>query len=179
MKQKTKDFIQHLYHDIEDESNVEKYIDDILPLIGLLVMYFNGMEQWLDKYICEIFTDRSDSTGLIVLHKMSYATKVDLFKRFSDDMHHSCNIEIKCYDQLIHDLREAGRLRNLVVHADWEHTDDEGYTYVNLKISKTGMVQEYIQFSETSLKEIINLVFTANNALHQYWDERRDKLYRK
>ena len=178
MKQKTKDFIQHLYHDIEDESNIEKYIDDILPLIGLLVMYFNGMEQWLDKYICEIFTDRSDSTGLIVLHKMSYATKVDLFKRFCDDMHHGCDIKIDCYNQLIHDLRESGRLRNLVVHADWEHTDDEGFTYVNLKISKTGMVQEYVQFSEASLKEIINLVFTANNALHQYWEERREKLYR-
>ncbi|HEX9600469.1 MAG TPA: hypothetical protein VF985_03170, partial [Mariniflexile sp.] len=162
MKQKTKDFIQHLHHEFDDEANVEKYLDEIFPLIGLLVMYFNGLEQWLNKYICEIFTDRSDSTGLLVLHKMSYSTKVDLFKRFSDDLHRSCDIKIECYDQLIHDLKESGRLRNLVVHADWENTDDDGYTYVNLKVSKSGMVQEYIQFSESSLRDIISLIFTAN-----------------
>jgi hypothetical protein len=177
MKQKKKEFIQHLSHEIENEEEAEKYIHNSLPLIGYVVMYFNGLEQSLDGIICEIFTDRSDSTGLIVLHKMSYATKVDLFKRFSDDMHSSCGITINIYDKLIQNLKECGRLRNLVVHADWENTDDDGYTYVNLKISKKTMEQEYMQFSEQSLTEIIELIVNTRVQLSDYWEERNEKLY--
>lgn len=178
MKQKKKVFIQHLYHEIEYEEKAEEYLDSSLPLIGLIVMYFNGLEKSLDGIICEIFTDRSDSTGLIVLHKMAYATKVDLFKRFSDDFHLGCDVMVEGYQKLIADLRESGRLRNLVVHADWENTDDDGYTYVNLKISSNGMEQEYIQFSEDSLKEIIDLIITTRHELHEYWEKRNEKLYK-
>lgn len=179
MKQKKKIFEQHLYHEIEDEEKAEEYLDNSLPLIGLIVMYFNGMEKSLDSKICEIFTDRTDSTGLIVLHKMSYATKVDLFKRFSEDLHFGCNINIEGYETLIANLRESGRLRNLVVHADWENTDDDGYTYVNLKISKNGMEQEYLQFSEDSLKEIIDLIVNTRIELGKYWEKRNEELYKK
>ncbi len=177
MKQKKKIFEQHLYHEIEDEEKAEEYLDSSLPLIGLIVMYFNGLEKTLDGIICEIFTDRTDSTGLIVLHKMSYATKVDLFKRFSDDLHINGDIKIDEYENLISNLKETGRLRNLVVHADWENTDDDGYTYVNLKISANGMEQEYIQFSEDSLKEIIELIFKTRIHLSDYWEKRNEKLY--
>lgn len=38
------------------------------------------------------------------------------------------------YEKLIRDLNEAGRLRNLVVHADWENTDKDGYTSIKLNI---------------------------------------------
>lgn len=178
MKQKSKIFEQHLYHEIEDEEKKEEYLDSSLPLIGLIVMYFNGLERSLDSKICEIFTDRSDSTGLIVLHKMSYATKIDLFKRFSEDFHFGCDVKIEGYQKLITDLRESGRLRNLVVHADWENTDDDGYTYVNLKISSNGMEQEYIQFAEDSLKEIVNLIITSRHELQEYWDKRNKALYK-
>lgn len=178
MKQKKKIFEQHLYHEIEDEEKTEEYLDNSLPLIGLIVMYFNGLEKSLDGIICEIFTDRTDSTGLIVLHKMSYSTKVDLFKRFSDDFHTGCNIKIDEYETLIYNLKETGRLRNLVVHADWENTDDDGYTYVNLRISASGMEQEYIQFSVDSLKEIIELIFKTRRLLSDYWEKRNEKLYK-
>lgn len=178
MKQKKKIFEQHLYHEIEDEEKAEEYLDSSLPLIGLIVMYFNGLEKSLDSIICQIFTDRSDSTGLIVLHKMSYATKVDLFKRFSEDFHFGCDIKIEGYQTLITDLRESGRLRNLVVHADWENTDDDGYTYVSLKISSNGIEQEYLQFSEDSLKEIIDLIIKTRKELGEYWEKRNEELYK-
>ncbi len=178
MKQKKKIFEQHLYHEIEDEEKTEEYLDTSLPLIGFVVMYFNGLEKALDSIICEIFTDRTVSTGLIVLHKMSYSTKVDLFKRFSDEFHLCLELIIEDYQKLIADLHECGRLRNLVVHADWENTDDDGYTYVNLKISKNGLEQEYLQFSEESLKEIIDLILDTRENLYGYWEKRNKELYK-
>lgn len=85
MKTKLKEFTQHLYHEIEDEDKAEEFIDNALPSIGLIVMYFNSLESTLDSVLCENFTDRTDSLGLIVLNKLNYSSKVDLFKRFCDD----------------------------------------------------------------------------------------------
>jgi uncharacterized protein YutE (UPF0331/DUF86 family) len=177
MKTKLKEFVQHLYHEIEDEEKAEEYIDDALPSIGLIVMYFNSLESFLDSILCEIFTDRTDSTGLIVLNKMNYGAKVDLLKRFCDDLHLAVQKYIDGYDQLITELNEAGRLRNLVVHANWEATDEEGYTYVRLKMSKSGMHQEYVQFSRDSLQKIVELIIKAKFNLDNYWEKRNEAIF--
>lgn len=179
MKTNRRQFIQHLYHDIENGEEAEKYLDDSLPMIGYITMYFNGLEKSLDNIICEIFTDRSDSIGLIVLHKMNYSAKVDLFKRFSDELHSCFGETIEGYSKLITNLKESGRLRNLVVHADWENTNEEGFTYVNLRISKNGMEQEYVQFSEESLSKIIDLILKTRADLSRFWEMRNDRLYDK
>lgn len=177
MKTKLKEFVQHLYHEVEDESKAEDYIDEALPSIGLIVMYLNSLEGWLDSILCENFTDRTDSTGLIVLNKMNYAAKVELLKRFCDDFHLSVQKKIEGYDQLINGLKESGRLRNLVVHANWEATDEEGYTYVRLKMSKDGMQQEYVQFSKESLEKIIELIIKTQFSLSAYWEARNEALH--
>jgi hypothetical protein len=177
MKTKLKEFVQHLYHEVEDEEKAEEYIDEALTYIGIIVMYFNSLEAALDSVLCENFMDRSDSTGLIVLNKMNYAAKVELLKRFCDDFHTCQPKPIEGYDELINNLKESGRLRNLVVHANWEATDEEGYTYVRLKMSKSGMHQEYMQFSKESLEKVIELIIKTTSGLSAYWEAHNDVLY--
>lgn len=53
MKTKLKEFIQHLSHDVEDEEKAEKYLENALPSIGLIIMYFNSLESSLDSVLCE------------------------------------------------------------------------------------------------------------------------------
>jgi len=176
MKRKQKDFDQYLYHDIEDEVKAEEYLKVSLPLIGAVVMNFNGLESELDSALCEMFSDRSDSLGLLVLHKMQYATKVDLFQRFCDDFHRAITVENEFYPELISKLKEVGRLRNVVVHADWESTDEEGFTFIRVQINKQGMKQEYIQFSQDSLDKIVDLIGEARQQLESYWEKRGEIL---
>ena len=176
MKKKKEIFIQYLNHDEGDQEEIDKVLEPIMHSIGYVVMHFNALEQSLNHVICEYFLDRTDTPGLLVLHKMNYANKVDLFKRLSDDFHSSLSIEINGYEKLLNDLKECGRLRNLVVHADWENTDNDIYTYVNLKITKNGMDKEYIQFSERSLTEIILLIMRTRDNLFEYWEERNNQL---
>jgi len=176
MKTKLKLFEQFLYHDIDEDEKVEEYLDNSLPMIGLIVMNFNYLEQRLDSYLCKFFTDRTDSMGLIVLHKMNYSAKVDLFKRFIENFHLAIDYEIPKYNELLNDLRESGRLRNLVVHADWFNTENDCFTYVNLKVSKKGMQQEYIQFSTDSLGKIITLINETNKDLESYWELYEDAI---
>lgn len=162
-------------HDIENEERAEQYLDESLPLIGLVVMYFNSLEKSLDSFICEIISDRLDAPGLIVIQKLMYAAKVDLFKRFSEEFH-SCFSTPSDFNDLVGELTEVGKLRNLVVHADWSNTDQEGYTFVRLKTSSNDMLQEYVQFSVESLERLIDRLIEANHRLSDYWEWKSDRL---
>lgn len=176
MKTKTKQFVQHLSHEIEDEDRAAAYLDDSLPLIGLVVMYFNAVEKSLDSFICEIISDRTDSPGLIVIQRLMFNAKLDLFKRFCEDFHRCFASEPPSFDILIRELPEVARLRNLVVHADWDSTDEEGYTFVRLQGSKKGMSQEYVQFSVESLEKLMDRIIAANHLLSDYWEWRSESL---
>jgi len=176
MKSRTRQFVQHLSHEIEDEDRAEALLDDSLPLIGLVVMYFNAVEKSLDSLICEIISDRTDAPGLIVIQKLMFSAKLDLFKRFSDEFHQYFASEPPKFDELIREVNEIARLRNLVVHADWGSTDEEGYTFVRLKGTKVGMLQEYVQFSVESLENIMNRIIATNCDLSDYWEWRSECL---
>lgn len=175
MKSRTKQFIQHLSHQVDGDDRAEAYLDESLPLIGLVVMYFNSLEKSLDSFICEIISDKSDMPGLIVIQKLTYSAKVDLFKRFSEDFHNSFSAP-NDFSALIQELVEVGKLRNLVVHADWGNTDEDGYTYVRLKTSANGMLQEYLQFSVESLEKLIDRLISVNQLLSDYWEWHIDQL---
>ncbi len=176
-KTKLTEFIQHLYHEIDDEEKAEEYIENSIPFIGLIIMYFNSLESSLDSVLCENFTDRTDATGLIVLNKMGFSAKIDLLKRFCDDFQVSLNKELEGYERLINDLKESARLRNLVAHANWQSTNEEGYAFVRLKMSKKGMQQEYVQFTEESLQKIIELILETRSNLDDFWEHRNDVLH--
>lgn len=176
MKAKTTQFIQHLSHEIEDEEKAESYLDESLPLIGLIVMYFNALEKFLDSLLCETISDRTDAPGLIVIQRLTYSAKVDLFKRFCEDFHIGSSLVPLKFEDLISELNEVAKLRNLVVHADWSSTDHEGYTFVRLKASKNGLLQEYLQFSVESLEQVITRTIAATQLLSDYWEWRSDEM---
>jgi len=175
---KRKSFEQFLMHDIEelDAEIQEGYLEQAFPLIGQIVMFFNTLEKDLDRMIYESFSDRSDQMGIIVISGMNYSAKVDLFKRYSDMFHWGFQKEVPGFEVLIKDLRECGRLRNLTVHADWNNTDIEGYTYLGTKITKDGINQEYIQFSIVSLNSILELIHHTRFKLSDYYETRSEIL---
>jgi hypothetical protein len=174
MKTRTKQFVQNLYHDIENEDRAEAFLDESLPLVGLVVMYFNSLEKSLDSSLCEIISDRTEAPGLIVIQKLTYSAKLDLFKRFSEDFHLTFGETWSDFDRLLAELAEVASLRNLVVHADWGSTDHEGYTFVRLKMSKNGMLQEYAQLTVESLEKVIERTSKTHHSLSDYWEWRSE-----
>lgn len=177
MDRKTRQFDQFLGHDVGDEEKVNEYLNESLPLVGEVVMYFNSLERTLSQFVCEILSDRTDSVGLIVLKGMQYRAKLDLFLRFEDDLHRGLGRSPDLYNGLKSELEELGILRNTVVHADFENTDEMGYTFVHVKHSKSGMSQEYVQFSVDSLINLIARIIEVRNWLCEYWDERNGLLH--
>lgn len=176
MEKRSKAFIQHLGHDIEDEDKAYAILEKTVPLVGWVVMFFNSLEKSLDQHICEHISDRSDSLGLIVINGMHYNAKVEMFKRLCDDLHNACGKVPPTYKDLIENLKEAGRIRNSIVHADWLSTDEEGYTFMKMNITVNGMKQEYIQFSEESLNRFMRELTVYNHQLSDYSEQKGNLL---
>ncbi len=178
-KRETK-LTQHLFHENE-EQDFDIFLKTTAPLIGYIVHSFNALEQSLNAIICEEISFRTDEPGLIIIHNMPYSSKVDLFDRFNANFfltYQNNELKKEC-NELVKNLRESARLRNIVVHADWNNTDFEGYTYVKIKITKDGLKQEYFQFTEDSLEVIDDFIIDTDEALDTYWEKRIDLLQNK
>ena len=59
----------------------EEFLENTAPLIGYVVHRFNSLEEELNSVICSLFFDDCDRLGLLVIYRMTYSAKVDLFKR--------------------------------------------------------------------------------------------------
>jgi hypothetical protein len=116
---------------------------------------FNTLEQEWNSAICAFLFDDCDRLGLLVICKMNYAAKVDLFKRLLLDQQNAIDKTMPCFESFLQSLNTAGRLRNTVVHADWETAHEDGYTLCKLKVNRKGLQHEYVQFSPESLQGIM------------------------
>src|SRR5690242_11471504 len=86
MKTRETPLDQFVYHAIELEDDATEFLETVKPLIGEVVLQFNGLERELDSALCQTITERTDATGLLVLHRMAYKTKVDLFSRLMENL---------------------------------------------------------------------------------------------
>ncbi|RGP53348.1 hypothetical protein [Pseudomonas abyssi] len=162
---------QYMLENLGDTDDAYEYIEGLIPWIGEIVVAFNGLESSLDSLLCETFSDRSDQKGLLVLHSMMYSTKVDLYKKFTEDFLRAFNWEIPIYKTLIPLLKECGDLRNKVVHANWEQTNNDGYTQIKYKLGANGLDHELCRFSAESLEMIFKKIHEARHALSDFEEE--------
>lgn len=162
---------QYIYENHDLEYSTDEFLEKTAPLIGYIVHSFNSLEEELNSKICFEISDSTDYMGVIVIHNMSYSQKVDLFKRMIKSKELALEIEYPSFHSIIQDLLECGKLRNAVVHAEWENMDSEGYTYVNMKFNKNGWEQEYQQFTLESLKEIENFIRKTYLELSEFEEE--------
>lgn len=110
---------QFFVEGLGDTDDAYEYVHDLMPRIGKIVIWFNALELDIDHILCRYISDRSDQMGLMVLSNMMYATKIDLFEKFSGDFLRSGNQTLDWFPQLMSDLRdftEQGRTCELAVH---------------------------------------------------------------
>lgn len=165
MRTKTIPVGQLIIDGLGETDNAYDYVYELMPLIGEVVLWFNTLEADIDNVLCGFISDRTDQKGLLVVGNMMYATKLDLFERFTSDFFRERGDQPAWLPTLLSDLRECGSLRNKVVHANWMHTNDEGYTQVKIKFSKRGLEHELVQFSKDSLDLIIEKIDATRGQL--------------
>jgi len=174
MKKKDMPVGQYTFETKNIEGATENFLEETAPLIGYIVHSFNTLEELLNSAICELFYDSSDTKGLLVIYRMNYAAKVDLFKRFVLDEQKCLGKKMLSFDKFIGNLISAGKLRNTVVHADWESAHDDGYTLCRLKLNSKGLQHEYVQFTSQSLQSILQLIDQTCEMFDVYEEEHEE-----
>lgn len=168
MKRKEKYIHQYSFETKNLEDDIDKFLDSVAPEIGYLIFDFNSLEESLTSLLCRIINDRTDSPGLIVTHGMSYSAKVDLLKRYVEHAQSVAEREIEGHKDVMAEMRECGTLRNMVVHAEWETADVDGYTLIKVKVKQGKLIQEYVQFDLESLKNIRTRITSLTDELYEY-----------
>ena len=156
------------------EGDNDEFLELIAPQIGFIVFDFNLLEERLTSFICQLIS-YNDAKGLIITHNMTYSAKIDLFDRYLTYFQQVLNKVIETHKKFIEDLKESGRLRNMVVHAEWDTADKEGYTCVKLRTTKNGLAQEFVQLDYDSLVDVRNKIIETYNYFDEY-EELYDKI---
>ena len=178
MKKKEIPVGQYAFETKNLDGASEEFLEKTAPLIGYIVHSFNTLEELLNSAICQLINERADAPGLLVIYKMSYTAKVDLFKRFLVEQQIYFEKKLPIFDKLFINLTEAGNLRNRVIHADWESAHDDGYTLCKLKINSKGIQHEYIQFTLESLEKIQKLIDETCEMFDRY-EEEQEEMYQQ
>lgn len=168
MKTKQKPLQQFAFLNKYLEGDNEEFFELVAPQIGFVVIDFNLLEERLTSFICQILNYSSDAKGLIITHGMTYSGKVDLFDRYSRYTQEVFKKPIESHKKFIDDLKESGRLRNMVVHAEWDTIDKECYAVIKIRNIRNDLVQEFAQLDYDSLIDVRNKIIETYNYFDDY-----------
>jgi uncharacterized protein YutE (UPF0331/DUF86 family) len=177
MNKEFKKLGQYIFDNHNFDGTADEFLEQTAPLIGYLVHNFNSLDEQLNRAICERINDRTDEPGAIIIHKMNFSAKVELFNNLIRSFELAAEKTMPSFKSFISNLRRCGTLRNAVVHAEWENMNEKGYTYVKMRFSNNGMQQHYWQFTPESLVDIITFIQDTFEMFEKY-DEEIQELYR-
>ena len=101
MKKKEIPVGQYAFETKNIEGASEDFLEKTAPLIGYIVHSFNTLEELLNSAICELINNRADTIGLLVICRMNYAAKVDLFRRFLVEQQACFDRKLPIFDKLL------------------------------------------------------------------------------
>jgi hypothetical protein len=165
---------QYIFENHDFNGTPDDFLNLTAPLIGYMVHIFNSLDEQLNSAICTLINDRTDEPGAIIIHKMSYSSKVELFNNLVISIQNAFEKEISSFNALIENLKKCGALRNAVVHADWDNMNEKGFTYVKMSFTKKGIQQHYWQFTPDSLNTAINFIRQTYLDFEKYDDEKQE-----
>jgi hypothetical protein len=176
MNKEYKKLGQYIFENHNFDGTVDEFLEQTAPLIGYLIHNFNSLDEQLNRAICLQINDRTDEPGAIIIHRMNFSAKVDLFNNLVHSIELAYESTIPNFKSLIEGLKKCATLRNAAVHAEWENMNAKGYTYVKMTFNNDGIQQHYWQFTPESLENIIEIIQETYSMFDYYEDGRQDLL---
>jgi hypothetical protein len=175
METKFEAFAQFLREEVRYEETSQDFLDKTAPLIGYIVHSFNRLEIALDDLICQFISSKADLFGAAAICGMSYSQKTELFSRLIREKERHIG-SLKITADFIAGLKDAGTLRNLVVHTEYENSKD-GYFYSNLKSKKGELRELHVQVTVKGLIEIKEFIDSIWEMIDDF-EEQNEELHR-
>jgi hypothetical protein len=167
----TREFEQFIFETINCDCADEKFLEKTAPLVGKVVQKFNSLERELNSAICSMFSDDYDPMGLVVICGMTYSQKVNLLERLLKHDLRMMGKKDEWFDDLFLKLQRAGKLRNVVVHADWQSSEEDGNTPSSMKLKHGVLQQEFFNFTPKTLRDIIREIDKAKRLMEEFEDK--------
>jgi hypothetical protein len=163
MKKETLEEIKKIYLDDGsfgnpfDDEITDKKLDNIKPLLGEIIVYFNYLEDLLDDTVTEFIFERSSDLGLTIIAKMGYAQKVELFRDLvMPACKHTNQSEFALrMSTLIQKLKDAGESRNRAIHAKWIDANKDFFVRTKTGVDKNGVYGNFIKLDRKTLKKYL------------------------
>lgn len=163
------------------EEELDRYLEEIVPGIGWVIVYFNSLEDHVSDFIRQaILRDFLQDDRLdVFLSEMMFAGK--------------CRALIHLYGQMIESkavsythehlnaletmLLECSSRRNEYAHADWIGVREEGYVRVKAQSKKTGVFHRYKKFDLECIKEDAEFISSARFKLFEFNEKIHEQLW--
>ena len=166
--------------DYVSEDELDRYLEEIVPGIGWIIVYFNSLEDHVSDFIREaILRDPYNDERLdVFLSEMMFSGKCRGLIHLYGQM-----IESKLVTYTQNDLNileamllECSKRRNEYAHADWIGVRAEGYIRVKAQSKKTGVFHQYKKFDLGRLKEDEKFISNARFTLVEFNDQIHEQL---
>lgn len=177
---KTKPFDQ--YFDYE-ENNLSKQKEvKLQESIGKLFMSFSFVEQDLNDALCSLINDRADSVGVLIIRKMFFKQKLNIYKDMVSDFIRCVGGPTKSKkllnktDSVIKKAEELSEFRNDIAHADWTTLDKDNFVTISIEIDNKK--EEGVHYKKMKITPGIIIKYVRQNeALQDKFNELREDLY--
>ena len=124
---------------------------ELTSLIGYVIFAFNDLEETLSSGICDLISDRSEDKGRIVIMRLNFTQKVDLYRDLVGHLLHTLQKKtlLQRLDSLVKKVNDLGRRRNQIIHAAWLDYDPKTssvVTKIKLRARRIERHRERIAF---------------------------------
>lgn len=165
---------------VDTDEELEDYLEEVAPLIGWVVVYFNSLEDHVGDFIRQmVLRDPYQDERLdVFLSDMMFAAKSRALLHLYGQVIVDCSVSITLAElnELEKVLTECANRRNDYAHADWIGVRKEGYVRVKSQSKKTGIFHRYKRIDVTKLQEDVAYIREARYTLNAFDDAIQDQL---
>lgn len=136
-------------YDYIETEYIKEVIDDYSSLIGLFLIDFSDLDHELNIAIADFFGDDYHETGYVIIEKLNFFNKIDLFYKVYARLESFKEKKTKKdLDKIKQKLKLINTFRNNIVHANWQSLSKSGFVRTRIVVDDQ---EGYVKFKKIKI----------------------------
>jgi hypothetical protein len=166
IEQKKENLDQFDYFDDDYIWNPKVFVDYSYA-IGEFIIEFNRLEHEMNIAIADIIYDDAHHKGYVIVEKLSFINKIDLFFKMYLGLVHETNSKHEAWLKEIRDiLIDVNTFRNNIVHANWGTLTKDRFVRTKTVVDSQDGLVKFVK-RQISPKTIEKYTRMINNIIDQ------------
>jgi hypothetical protein len=135
-------------------------LEEYYPLIGEFCAIFNSIEDTLTESLISL-TSEVEEIGMIIYAESSFSQKKIIWKKlcffYSNYMEEKTKLNFRNdLEKILNEIDEISKIRNTIVHANWEDMNHELFVKSKIRNSNDGIKIQHISIDTDEFTRIID-----------------------